>query len=387
MTEHNLRVSARTLRASAGDDGPPWQFGGVAVAAGDVLHMDDGTRVLFTAEELKAAAETQAGEPLTVDHPEDDNGKPQYPPPTDETVGKVAKAGWVDDVEGVAYDATTHDDTIARGVQAGTYEVSVHPTFGIEEYDGDEADVKAVDINFRDLSVVSKGDSPSNTAEYGPNQALASWTAETDFSELEASTESDRTDKQGLVQSAVHGTLEALGLGPSDVDPEVTADASEGTDGDESSDTTTGAESPEEDDSNNMGNEETPEDDEPEEQTEGEPQTLADMTVDELGDALREQGFVTEDSVSEAVAEAQEEATKADKVDEIIAESDDYSEDDRESLMASADSLVDNEHDRVTGTTGQSLPGSVGARDSVTASFGSDDDEDLDAYGTGVAGE
>ncbi|MDL0133513.1 hypothetical protein [Halobacterium salinarum] len=206
---YDLRVSARTCRLTAGttddeaDTGPPYRFGGIAVAAGDVLHMDDGTRVLMTAEELSKAADTQANEPLTKDHPEDDQGRPKYPPEVDETFGKVPKAGWVDDQEAVAYEATTHDETIGTGVQAGSYDVSVHPFFGVEPYDGDEADVKAVDINFADLSVVSKGDSPSATAEFGRNEALASYTASADIgAELTAvdDVEDAPADERGLVE-------------------------------------------------------------------------------------------------------------------------------------------------------------------------------------------
>ena len=214
---HDLRVSARTARLTAGsddgdDDGPPWTFGGIAVAAGDILHMDDGTRVLMTAEALEPAAETQAGEPLTTDHPEDDEGRPEYPPPVDETVGTVRRAGWVADQQAVGYEAETHDRNIADGVKSGSYEVSVHALFGTEPYDGPEAEVKAVDIEFLDLSVVTKGDSPSNTADWGPNEALAAWTERADFGAELAAAGDDDDASVGLVTRTVRATLDALGF-------------------------------------------------------------------------------------------------------------------------------------------------------------------------------
>ncbi|WP_459191831.1 DUF7282 domain-containing protein [Halosimplex sp. J119] len=537
---HDLRVSARTARLTAGsndEDEPPYRFSGVAVAAGDILHMDDGTPVLFTEDELKKAAETQAGEPLTKDHPADEDGRPVYPPPTDETVGKVPKAGWLDSQQAVGYEATAHDESIAQGVQAGSYEVSVHPTFELGAKDEKTGAYKAKNITFRDLSIVSKGDSPSNTAEWGPNQALASYTQGTDIgAELTAADGIDDVDDpEGLVEKLARkfgiigdsgdsrgavwfkdqtsdGTSVRVdearfadaewqlaahlegddfpnigpGLGPaigsSDVydggkvamdatvpfddpldedttvyvvlhyageggevlDPitaadgayfydsafvgvapdgaEVTAEESTGTE-------TTGAESStdaDHDGSSNMDSntreqyvqfltanagfaEESLEamDDDVLEQTyelaadgaaddadadggsndgsddpDGGGQTLGDMTVDELGDALRDQGFVTQDQAGDLVEEAQAQASKQQKVDEIIAKADDYDKGDREDLLASADALVDREHQRVRGELTAQLPGSAGAGPSLTAGAGSD--ADADDYGTGV---
>jgi hypothetical protein len=435
MTDtHDLRVSARTAQLLAsdgdGDDGPPWRFSGVAVAAGDILHMEDGTPVLFTEDELRKAAETQADEPLTKDHPEDDQGRPVYPPPTDETVGKVPKAGWLDDAEGVGYEATTHDEEIAQGVQAGSYDVSVHPTFELGAKDPETGAYIARNIQFRDLSVVSKGDSLSNTAEWGPSQALASLTADAIGDELTASADEGGTsDQESLVSSAVNGTLRALGLSPGDVDAERFSAEGGSTDNE-------GAESPadadsdsssmdddsrkqyrtfitahsslDEDDVAEMGDgllEQTHEivaeaatdggdggstsdadDDHDDDPSDDDDRTIADMTVDELGSALRDQGFVTEDNVDDLTEQVTAQQTKGEKVDAIIANSDDYEEGDREDLMASADKVVDREHERVTGTPGSQLPGAAGLAASATPT-GSDstDDEDVDAYGTGVA--
>lgn len=433
----DLRVSARTARLTAADDtdddGPPWRFGGIAVAAGDILHMDDGTRVLMTAEELRKAAKSQAGEPLTVDHPADDQGRPQYPPPTDETVGKVPRAGWISEAEAIGYEATTHDKEIADGVQGGSYDVSVHPQFKLGEKREDVNAYVAEDIQFLDLSVVSKGDSPSNTAEWGPNQALASFTENTDIgSQLTASADGDGLDEeqQGLISNTVSATLRAFGLSPSEerID-ELDLTAEEG--GGDGSAETTGAESPS--DADNTMQDETREqyvqfltanagfeeesvesmDDDVLEQTyelaaegaadggsndggagdgpdDDDDKTLAEMTPDEaaskLGDSLREQGFITEDNADEVLAHAEEKRTKAEMADEIIAQSDEYDEGDREDLVASAEPLLKQEHDRVTGQSGVSLQSGTGALTAGAPGMdGGDSDEDLDEYGTGMA--
>lgn len=424
----DLRVKARTARLHASessDDGPPYTFSGIAVAAGDILHMDDGTPVLFREEELKAAAETQAGEPLTADHPTDDDGRPIYPPPTDETVGSVPKAGWLDEQRAVGYEATAHDESIAKGVQAGSYDVSVHPTFDLGEQDPETGAYVAENIAFRDLSVVSKGDSPSNTAEWGPNHALASFTQSTDIgAQLPDADDSSALagGRNGLISSTVRGTLEALGFDPESTDQSTMgAESPAGSDAD---DTTTAMDSntreeyrsfltantafdetsvsamddgvleqtyelaAEAQDADGGSNDPDPDDD-PDDDPDGgsADRTLGDMTVGELGEALREQGFVTEENAGDLVQEAQAQASKAEQVEELIAKSDDFDEADREGLMASSDALVERELTRVRGATAAQIPGAAGASRGLTASAGGDADDDLDAYGTGVQEE
>jgi hypothetical protein len=504
---HDLRVSARTaqLLASDGDedDGPPWRFSGVAVAAGDILHMDDGTPVLFTEEELRAAAETQQDEPLTVDHPRDDAGRPQYPPPTDETVGKVPKAGYLDSVEGVAYEATTHDEEIAQGVQAESYEVSVHPTFELGEQDPETGAYKATNIKFRDLSVVSKGDSPSNTVEWGPNQALASATRSGEIGDqltADAATDDDDgglreqvrqlAERVGIIDSndlrggvrlpdqttdgkivelhdagfedapwlvTLHAPGEEYpdvgeGLGPAlgtsapfdagehETDVEIVLDealdedqtlfallryhadgevsepiptsdgghyldsafvgvAPDGVmDGDTEEATASAGNEPAESGVDNQTS--TMGDNDPDNNPNdgqngsgggsaagGDSKTLGEMTPDEavdaLADGLRDQGFVTEDDADQLVEQATAQAEKSEKVDEIIARSDDYDDGDREDLLASADKIVNREFKRVRGATAAGLPGHGGQTGQLTA--GADGESDaVEEYGTGV---
>ena len=362
--QYSLRVSARTHRLTAGSDN---RFSGIAVRAGDILHMDDGTPVLMTAEELEKAAETQANEPLTVDHPRDEDDKPIYPPPTDATVGRIPKAGWLSSVEAVGYEAVTHDDEIAKGIQAGSYDVSVHPVFQLGEQDPETGAYIARNIRFRDLSVVSKGDSPHNTAEWGPNRALAAYTKSEDFDrELSTSAQSSSEEHQpGTVQRAVKSTLRAVGI-------EFDEEAESSTSDEDNTEMEDEIEEEEE--------EETLE--EEEEQEESPEKTISDMTVDELGEALREQGFVTTDNAADVVESVTAEQTKAEKVDEIIASSDDFEEDDRESLMASAPKMIEREHKRVRGELAASIPGNAGI-----ANVPGLDSNDADEYGTGVAGD
>jgi hypothetical protein len=198
----NLRIEARTTELTGGvhgqnDETDHWTFSGVAVGEGDILTTDDGTRVLFSATVLEAAADTQKDEPLTIDHPADDDGAPLYPPPVAETPGRVVKAGYIPG-KGLVYEATTHDADVAAGIHAGSFDVSVHPTFDLGEIDAETGAYIPENVSFHDLSVVSKGMSPSNTAEWGANRALASWSKSADISaELSAQAQEPSLDAYG----------------------------------------------------------------------------------------------------------------------------------------------------------------------------------------------
>jgi hypothetical protein len=228
MTEHNIRAPAFYFELDAQDDDPfesdegPWRVSGVAVGEDSILRTDDGTPVLFSGDVLETAAETQEDQPLSVDHPTDEDGQPTYPPPTDETVGKVVKAGYQPG-KGLAYEATVHDPEIAKGIQAGTYEVSVHPIWkGFSGQDEATGAYKPEGVRFLDLSVVSHGMDRANEARLGPSRELAAWARETDIgAELTAAAEEDLgDDQQSLISSAVHGTLRAIGMEPAEIDEE-----------------------------------------------------------------------------------------------------------------------------------------------------------------------
>ena len=395
-TDHNLRVVARTAELTAADDDTDdedaWRFGGVAVGEGDILHTDDGTPVVFTEDVLAEAAHTQAGEPLSKNHPEDDQGNPVYPPPVEETAGTVEKAGYVPG-KGLVYEARTHDETIAEGVKAGSFDVSVHPTFDLGEEDPETGAFIPENVEFLDLATVSKGMSASNTAEWGPNQALASWTRDADIAaEIEAHADDPaEDDREGLIASTVRATLQAVGVSRDEVaaeDVPLDQDPDDEQPSDERPDSRNA--DPADDPPDEPMTDEPTEDD-PDEQPDTEPEadpgedpgpeeTETDdntVTVD-LGDHAS-----LEDLIDTRVQEATANASREDKVDEVIANSDEYADEDREELMAASDSLFEKIHSQATRATGARLPGSAGARSSVTASAGTDED-DLDEFGTGV---
>ncbi|SNZ18158.1 hypothetical protein SAMN06269185_3269 [Natronoarchaeum philippinense] len=110
-------------------------------------------------------------------------------------------------------------------------------------------------------------------------------------------------------------------------------------------------------------------------------QTIADLTVDELGNELADQGFVTEDSLEDVVANAQQQTEKEQRVERIVANSAEYDEDDKDDLMDTPESVL---ADIETGLSSNStLPGATGAADRATANAGGDD---ADEYPDGTIG-
>ncbi|WP_436933687.1 hypothetical protein [Halovenus marina] len=121
---------------------------------------------------------------------------------------------------------------------------------------------------------------------------------------------------------------------------------------------------------------------EDDETTSGSGQTLADMTIDELADGLEQQGFVTEGDVSEAVANAQQQSEKEERVERIIANSAEYDSEDKETLMETPEGVLE---DIEAGLSSNgTLPGSTGAADRATANASGGDD--LDEYSDGSIG-
>jgi len=403
-----LRVPVRYLQAADDDDfdedDPPWRFSGIAVGPGDVLHMEDGTPVLFKADELQDAADSQSGEPLTADHPQDEFGRPEYPPSTDDTYGKVEKSGYIDG-KGVGYEAITHDPELARGIYAGTYEVSIHPRFKADQTDDETGLLMAEDVEFLDLSVVSKGDSPSNTANWGPSQELAAWVhaalndADPNGAEASASAgegdEESAPEKRGFLQTMA----DVLG-----VDADLTADDTEtapaGEQGDDEP-AESGATPSDTMDNNDKIQTLVSEHDFNEESLEAMSEEDLDRLYESVaeadpdgggggGDGSQDSNTTTveadigdhdsfEDYLDELVAERVDEAEanreQADLVDEIIAHSDSFDEDDREELMSSARPVVEKLHEDATASTASRLPGATGRGQQVTASAGGGDSE------------
>lgn len=420
----NIRVPtvAAQLAASADesfdpDDGP-WTISGVAVGEDNVLHTPGGRPILFDADALSAGAGTMVGEPVTVDHPTDDNGEFIYPPPTDETVGKVTDSKYVDG-KGVVFAATVHDPEIARGVSGRSYEVSVHPQFSIGDTDDETGAGIASDVEFLDLSVVSRGDSDDNLARLGMTRELAAWANQTDVTEeLAATASADEagSGQQSLISSAVNGTLRALGIEPNDVDTDAASLAAEDSDSDTDTETNEQetmtdreqrvetltddhgfdgdvldsmddeqietmhsglvADGP---DGSDAGGGKADADEQTTDESDG-GKPVGEMTVGELGDALSEnQGFVTEDDTDDIVASAQE----ADSREELIATITGQTDKSEEALAEWPTDALEDKAQSLRSPA--QLPGSTGRHtETVAASYGGDDDDA--GYTTGVEG-
>ncbi|MFC5970081.1 hypothetical protein ACFPYI_01935 [Halomarina salina] len=516
----------RETIAAADPENGPWPIHGVAVADGDILHNNRGERILMTAENLADAQYSQAASKLTKDHPDYEGS-----PPVDDTVGNNSMH-YSSEGQAIVYDATTHDEDIAAGVNGETYGVSIHANFDKGPRDPETGAYIAENIVLHDLSVVSLGDSPSNTAQFGGRSDLAAWAneggLEAAVAEGALNDADDDDDVEGLVRRlatriglidsndtrgriwfddqtsdgetvtvkssgfddapwavSLHRSGEEFpdvgdGLGPTlgssdpqdagDYQSDLAVSLSDSLSGDErlfamlryvaegevsepitssdgahfvesafvgvapdgveveaeQGDSRAGESGRDADaDGDSMTNRDddiefitanshfseemlAEMDDEEVEQTrdlvddedgdttgsaddtgtgqdgDDTPTQIGDMSPEELGTALREQGFVTEDDVGDIAEAANEHASDAEKADEIIAASDEYSEDDKEELVASP--FLDRIHTKATTPGAAPIPGVGGGRDTAEAAVGGSDDEyDADDFSTGVA--
>jgi hypothetical protein len=413
-------VDRQALTATDDPTAGPWTFSGVAVAPGDILHMADGTPVLFTEDELRTAAATQADKPLTDDHPPHEVGSS---PPRDSTIGRVESATFIPE-KGVVYQARTHDADVAAGIHGESYDVSVHPAFKEGDRDPETGAITATDVQFTDMSVVTDGDSTRGTAQWGPSKDLAASYAAMDFDELLADTDSDSDadpptadDPTTFGQRMADGFASALGLtadvtdgqsGGGDVStPDDPGGDGSGRDADSGTDamdrdsyiqtltdehdfddqffedmsderletmhntiTSTEADQPTGGDGQDSGSGEAE-------------QTQTQTQADDGTEAEAAAGMAREDA-KELFAELRAAERKDDQIAEIIAYDEDYDESDREELEASSPTVVEKIHDKATTSQAGPMPGIGGKRSAVEASVGSDSDDDLDAFGTGV---
>lgn len=148
-------------------DGDPYVIHGVAIGAGDITRTDDGDKKLWTAEALQDAAKTLEGRPLVRHHENTAEGR----------IGTVTKTDFVPDV-GVVYEAeiAPHYEDLAKDVEAGIQEVSVralHRDSDLLDRDEDTGALRIDETVFDNLSIVHKGEAPSNTAEPGPSPTLS----------------------------------------------------------------------------------------------------------------------------------------------------------------------------------------------------------------------
>lgn len=152
-------VGTAHLSSELDSDGP-YTISGVAIGAGDVTVGSSGIKKRWPGSELKDAASSLEGQPLVRDHENNTDGR----------VGTVTEATYKKGV-GVLYEAeiAPHYEQLAKDIAAGIQEVSARayhdPVDELEE--DDDGALVTTNIMFDNLSVVSQGAAPSNTAEIG----------------------------------------------------------------------------------------------------------------------------------------------------------------------------------------------------------------------------
>jgi len=162
MTEEAEYAGIGTAHLSSElDSDGPYTISGVALGAGDITVGSSGIKKHWPAEELKDAAGTLEGQPLVRDHENSTDGR----------VGTVTEASYKEGV-GVMYEAeiAPHYEELAQDIAAGIQEVSArayHDPIDELEEDEDTGALRTSNVVFDNLSVVSQGAAPSNTAEIG----------------------------------------------------------------------------------------------------------------------------------------------------------------------------------------------------------------------------
>lgn len=147
------------------EDEPPFTVHGVALGADDVTVGQSGTKKLWPAEELRAAAKTLKGTNLVEDHNNGSRG----------VIGKVTSAGFKEGI-GVIYEAELFDEDLADKIKNGLLEVSIRGHhIDVSEMDEDpDSGAKIVEgIRFDNLSIVPSGAAPSNTINMGEHDELS----------------------------------------------------------------------------------------------------------------------------------------------------------------------------------------------------------------------
>lgn len=186
-----------------GEEAAGWTIHGVALGADDISNGEvngESRRVEWPAAVLEAAADSLEGKPVIVRHSDEGTGQIQYPPPQEIVEGRVTKAGYKAGV-GVLYEATLADADIARKIEAGVLDVSPELPFAVEDPEADP--LVAAEAEFAALAIVSVGAAPSNTAEAGPSEALATLSS----AGIDALLSSEPDDPSGEVSEGTQGTV------------------------------------------------------------------------------------------------------------------------------------------------------------------------------------
>lgn len=196
----NAVHSEETYLSSELADGPPYTVHGVALGNDDVTKGKSGIKKKWPAEELEKAAESLKGTNLVIDHENSVHG----------VVGRVTKAGYKDD-KGVVYEAELYDEDLADKIQKSLLEVSVrglHKDVDDLEEDTETEALVVEDIEFKNLSVVPSGASPSNTLEMGEHAELSAAELSAFTEDLEAASNGGVPDSKRRSQSALETEIE-----------------------------------------------------------------------------------------------------------------------------------------------------------------------------------
>lgn len=170
---------------------------GVAMGEGDITRSQSGAELYWSADALRMAANTLEGRPLVVDHEDSAYA----------VVGEVMEANFKENV-GIVYKARLTDEELAEKIQDDLLEVSIKVYRPDDEKLEEREDgVLVVDrAKIDNLSVVARGEAPSNYVEYGESDDFS----EEECLELLSVEEEDEQDETfDEIVSAVADELEA----------------------------------------------------------------------------------------------------------------------------------------------------------------------------------
>lgn len=139
-------------------DGGSHTIHGVALGHRDITGSNTGSKLFWTADALRMAADSLVGRPLVVDHEDSAYA----------VVGKITDARFEDSV-GIRYKARLEDDELAQKIKDDLLEVSVK-IFRPEDEELDERTDGVLEVDrakVDNLSIVPKGEAPANHVEYG----------------------------------------------------------------------------------------------------------------------------------------------------------------------------------------------------------------------------
>jgi len=166
MTNEQLQANydsnVAELASDFDEDDSPFMVSGVAIGEDEVTHGAHGAK-FWPAHELRKAADSLSGVPLTKNHNSRD---------VEAVVGQVMRAAYRDGI-GVVYEAEIDDPELAQKVDRGRLDVSIHAVHA-DGGEDDEGRMIAEDIEFVDLSLVPIGAAESNEVDTGESDAMAS---------------------------------------------------------------------------------------------------------------------------------------------------------------------------------------------------------------------